>query len=237
MSSQKPKEKSVLLRLLFSSFLKLILGIAVMGALIFFPAGTLRWGKAWTLLLVFLGCLFVNLSVLMRKNPDLIRERIKLRQKSKRWDIVITSIIGVFALSLFPLAGLDYRFGWSPRVTVSLVIAALVILVLGDLIFLWSMTVNKFFSKHVHIQKEKGHSVVTEGPYQFVRHPGYVGWILMVGPIPVALGSLWALIPGGLSVLILVIRTALEDKTLQKELEGYAEYARRVRYRLLPGIW
>jgi protein-S-isoprenylcysteine O-methyltransferase Ste14 len=112
-----------------------------------------------------------------------------------------------------------------------------VFLVAGDLLLLWAMVVNRFFSKSVRIQRERSHRVVSVGPYRYVRHPGYVGWILMSAAVPVILGSLWALVPAGLAVAGMMVRTALEDRLLRADLEGYEEYAVKVRSRLLPGIW
>jgi protein-S-isoprenylcysteine O-methyltransferase Ste14 len=109
--------------------------------------------------------------------------------------------------------------------------------VLGLALFSWAMFSNTFFSSAVRIQQERGHAVCNTGPYRFVRHPGYVGAILQSLVMPLMLNSLWAFIPAGLAVLLMVVRTALEDKTLQEELQGYTEYAHRVRYRLLPGVW
>ena len=99
------------------------------------------------------------------------------------------------------------------------------------------MTANRFFSTMVRIQEERGHVVASSGPYRYVRHPGYVGYITAAFATALALGSLWALVPAGLGMCAFVVRTALEDKTLQKELAGYKEYTQRVRYRLLPGVW
>ncbi|MBU0705027.1 MAG: isoprenylcysteine carboxylmethyltransferase family protein, partial [Chloroflexi bacterium] len=104
-------------------------------------------------------------------------------------------------------------------------------------LFTWGMTANKFFSTSVRIQEERGHTVASEGPYRYVRHPGYVGYIIALFATALALGSLWALVPAVLATCLFVVRTALEDRTLQKELAGYKEYAQQVRYRLLPGVW
>ena len=116
-------------------------------------------------------------------------------------------------------------------------VAAYVVLVVAYGLVLWAMWTNRFFSSVVRIQTDRGHHVVHDGPYRFVRHPGYVGAILLGLASAVALGSLWALIPAGLMAMAVIVRTALEDATLKRELPGYAEYASRVRYRLLPGVW
>ena len=115
--------------------------------------------------------------------------------------------------------------------------AGLVVFVLGMGLMTWAMIVNNFFSLVVRIQKDRGHTVVSSGPYAYVRHPGYIGGILFQLATPVMLGTLWALVPAGLAACLIVIRTVLEDKTLQAELDGYKDYAARVRYRLLPGVW
>ena len=135
------------------------------------------------------------------------------------------------------IAGLDGgRFGWS-SMPLPLAIAGLVTLVLAYAVIAWAMAANTFFSTTVRVQEDRGQRVVSSGPYRLVRHPGYVGMILMYVGTPVMLGSWWALIPGGLNGVAFIVRTALEDRTLQEELDGYKEYAGRVPYRLLPGVW
>ncbi len=129
------------------------------------------------------------------------------------------------------------RYHWSPPFPIWLQLLALVIFVMASAIQTWAMVVNKFFSTIVRIQKDRGHYVVTDGPYKYVRHPGYTGAIIISFSIPLLLGSLWALIPAMIGDCILIIRTFFEDSTLKKELEGYEEYAHRVHYRLFPGIW
>ena len=135
------------------------------------------------------------------------------------------------------VAGLDVRWAWSYPLSLDLQIAAYVTGVLGYAFFFWAMLVNKFFSSLVRLQKERGHIVITGGPYRFVRHPGYTGFGLFILMTPVLLGSLWALVPAGLGIVALIVRTAKEDKFLHKHLEGYADYACRVRNRLVPGVW
>jgi len=211
--------------------------LVVLGAFLCLLAGRLDWVMAWVLLAVSGVCLMINLAVLWRVNPEVIDERLHIRKGIKGWDKVLSAIMGVLAFSTLIVAGLNQRYGWSPQIPLWLQIAAVVPLVLGDLFFLWAMAVNKFFSKYVRIQEERGHYVVTAGPYQYVRHPGYVGWIVMWGGMTLMLGSLWAFVPTGLTLLLVPVRTVLEDRTLKEELEGYSEYAERVRYRLLPGIW
>ena len=129
------------------------------------------------------------------------------------------------------------RYHWSPPLSPVVYSVGYVLLAFGYVLMLWAMWTNRFFSAVVRIQTDRGHAVVQEGPYRFVRHPGYVAITPLLAATPFALGSFWALIPAGLGVVLFVIRTALEDAALQRELPGYAEYARKVRYRLVPGVW
>ena len=135
------------------------------------------------------------------------------------------------------VAGLDERFGWSPQIPLTPRLVALAVMVSGYVVGTWAMAVNRYYSAVVRIQKDRGQIVVTDGPYRFVRHPSYATGIVSSLMIPILLGSLWALIPTSLVAVVTVIRTALEDRTLLEELDGYKGYAARVRYRLLPGIW
>jgi protein-S-isoprenylcysteine O-methyltransferase Ste14 len=145
------------------------------------------------------------------------------------------------AISLtFPLvivAGLDHRNGWTPLFPTWLNILGLVLIALGYAFAAWALIENRFFSSTVHIQMDRGHSVCDSGPYRVVRHPGYAGNMLALPGLVLALSSMWTLIPAAVALIIAVIRTVLEDQTLQDELPGYRDYARRVRYRLIPGIY
>jgi protein-S-isoprenylcysteine O-methyltransferase Ste14 len=181
----------------------------------------------------------VNTSITsLIMNPELIAERSEIKKDTKSWDILPAILIGrVSPLVILIIAGLDVRFGWSPQVPLALQIVALGITILGLLVTDWAVVSNKFFSGVVRIQKDRGHTVVSTGPYRYVRHPGYVGAILHNIATPLILSSLWALIPAGLVVCITIIRTAFEDRALQEELDGYKPYAKQVRYRMLPNLW
>jgi len=135
------------------------------------------------------------------------------------------------------VAGLDVRFGWARDPSVAWHLAGAIVLAVGLEVTSWAMLANAYFSTAVRIQSDRGQTVCTTGPYRFVRHPGYVGVILQCISAPILLGSLWALIPGITATVLIVIRTSLEDRTLQAELTGYQDYVRKVRYRLVPGIW
>ena len=145
------------------------------------------------------------------------------------------ALASYFALPL--VAGLDVRFGWTQELRVGWHVAGAAVLAAGLGLGGWAMIANAYFSTAVRIQSERGHTVCRSGPYRFVRHPGYVGFILQSLGTPVLLGSLWALIPGITAAALMVIRTSLEDRTLQAELPGYPDYVQEVRYRLVPGIW
>ena len=173
------------------------------------------------------------------KTPDLIAERGQALDKedTEPWDKVLMPLGIIVAIVMLIIAGLDKRFEWSPNLPLLLNITAFVITALGYSLGTWATSVNRFFSAVVRIQRDRGHTVVSSGPYRLIRHPGYAGTVVTSLATPLLLGSLWALIPAALAVCLLIIRTALEDRTLQEELEGYHDYAARVRYRLLPGVW
>jgi protein-S-isoprenylcysteine O-methyltransferase Ste14 len=135
------------------------------------------------------------------------------------------------------IAGLDFRWNWTPHVPTPLRWIALAVVLLGAVLANWALVVNRFFAAVVRIQYDRGHQVVTDGPYRFIRHPGYAGGLYVWLSLPLMLGTLWAYVPALLTACALVVRTALEDRTLIEELSGYSEYAQRTRYRLLPGVW
>jgi protein-S-isoprenylcysteine O-methyltransferase Ste14 len=193
---------------------------------------------------VYVGLSFfftaVSRGIALRKNPDLLVERGRSLEAEdvKSWDRALVGLVALYGpLVTLVVAGLQQRFGWEPRISLTLQLVALVVLVLGYLVSTWAMAVNRFFSAVVRIQKDRGQTVVTSGPYRWVRHPAYAAGIPAFLATPVMLDAFWALIPAALVVVGVVVRTALEDRTLQEELEGYAAYAQRVRYRLLPGVW
>ena len=168
--------------------------------------------------------------------PDLIAERLGPRKGGKSWDVAILSIVGIGNLIRLVVAGLDYRYGWS-SVPVWLQITAAVIVAAAYALMVWATYSNKYFSQVMRIQDERDHAVATGGPYRTVRHPAYVGTVLAELFVALLLGSWWALIPGLIDAALMVLRTALEDRTLRAELGGYETYANEVRYRLIPGVW
>jgi protein-S-isoprenylcysteine O-methyltransferase Ste14 len=206
--------------------------------LFFLPAGTLDWPEAWIVILLYFLTLTLLVRWLKRKDPELLRERRTARKKKnvKGWDKVIMLLYSLLLVMLVVL-GLDAgRFGWS-RVPFWWKGIGFFCFFVATAIVTWTMKENTYLSEMVRIQEERGQRVCTGGPYRYLRHPMYLGVIIMVSGFPLALGSWYALIPALLVVILFIIRTALEDRTLQKELTGYREYAQRVRYRLIPGIW
>ena len=193
---------------------------------------------AWVLTSVLFGTVCFNVLFLMRKSPDLIEERMHPKKGAKAWAMYFSASVGTLGpLCILSVAGLDHRVSWTPELSPALSVIAVLVLASGYALTSWSMSVNRFFSAVVRIQSDRGHVVVSSGPYLFVRHPGYAGAILAFLAAPVMLGSLWAFIPSFASIFLTLARTVLEDNTLLRELDGYQEYAERVRFRLLPGIW
>ena len=216
--------------------IKNLFGLLFYGLLLFLPAGTLNWPAAWVYLGLFL---LVLIASSIYTDPELLRDERGVGQAGrKNWDLALVSVYGLLTSLATPIvAGLDWRNGWSASQPLWVPLLAAILFSLGWAFGLWAMTVNRFFSKVVRIQHERGHHVIQEGPYRFVRHPGYVGAIIQNLTTAVILGSWWAMIPAGVGSVIMILRTALEDRTLQNELEGYAGYSGHVRFRLIPGIW
>jgi protein-S-isoprenylcysteine O-methyltransferase Ste14 len=217
-----------------------VLGLVGYGLIIFLAAGSLRWVWGWVLLAVSAAVMLGHVLVLVPINPELLAEREEgfRAAGTKSWDRWLTPTSAALGtVGAWVVAGLEVRFGWTAGMAPLVHVAGLAISILGYATFLWAMAANAFFAEGVRIQEERGHTVATGGPYRFVRHPGYVGAILSMAAGPFLLGSQWALIPAGLAVGGYILRTVLEDRTLQAELPGYREYAQRTRHRLLPGIW
>jgi protein-S-isoprenylcysteine O-methyltransferase Ste14 len=224
----------------WKAWFRFIAFMLLLPIVLFIAAGRLNWVWAWVYVGIVVFFTLVSRIIVIRTNPDLISERAQSfdREDVRGWDrLILFFLLLVGPLAMMIVAGLDERFEWSPQISLALRLAALAIMVLGYTVGTWAMAVNRYYSAVVRIQQDRGQTVVTDGPYRFVRHPSYATGNVASLMIPILLGSLWALIPCGLVVLGTIIRTALEDKTLLEELDGYAEYAARVRYRLLPGVW
>lgn len=209
-------------------------------AILLLLGGDIQWWQAWAYIGSTTAAVIISRVLVARKNPDLIEERAGYsdRKGTKGWDKVFSPLVGMWLpLTYFIVAGLDKRFEWSPTFSMWVNITALIISLLGIALSTWALVVNRFFSAVVRIQADRGQHVVQNGPYRLMRHPGYSGGILSALMFPLITNSLWAYIPVIVYIIVVVIRTSLEDKTLKNELKGYEEYSRKVRFRLLPGIW
>lgn len=208
--------------------------------LLFGAAGTLRWPMAWVYTVISLVVSLLSRVLLLRVHPDLAVERGRFTQAQdvKPWDRILMLIVGLVGpLVMIVVCGLDRRWGWSSLDAPWLQFAAVALMAAGYAFSVWALLANRFFSAVVRIQRDRGHTVVTGGPYRFVRHPGYAGGLVAYLVTPLLLGTLWGLLPALLTSALLIVRTALEDRMLRNELPGYADYARRVHFRLLPGVW
>jgi len=214
------------------------LGNLILIGILFGIVGRWDWWMGWALSGIYIIWSVASAVLILPVNPAMLAERARPSKETRKWDMFLLSSMGLLMVVEYVVASLDVKWGWSPELPIVLKIIALLIAMFGyDILLVWSMVSNAFFVATVRIQTDRNHSVTTSGPYQYVRHPGYVGTILLDLMVPFMLNSLWAVIPGVLSALVLVIRTSMEDKTLIEELPGYKEYAERVRYRLIPGIW
>lgn len=217
--------------------MQVVVSMLLMAAALFLSAGTLDFPRAWIFFGIYLASILVNTVVFLKFNPEVVAARSEIiRGKLEGWDKLFMIGYILFLLLTLVVCGLDARFGLSSPGEDSL-LAGVIIFIPGWLLVMWAMLENKFFEGEVRVQKERGHKVISSGPYAFIRHPGYLGMILSYGCAPFILGSFYGLIPMLLLAATLVSRTHLEDKMLRKELDGYEEYAQRVKYRLVPGIW
>jgi len=210
-----------------------VLAFAVMALVFFLPAGTFRYWQAWAYMAILLIPMLFVVAWLSRNDPELLERRMKAKEKERRQRNI--QMIGtLFFMAVYLLPGFDRRYGWS-SVPVAVVIAADILVLAGyGLVFL-VFKENRYASRVVEIEDEQ--TVITTGPYALVRHPMYVGVLIMYLLTPLALGSYWAVLPALPLILILVARIENEEKVLVEKLAGYREYGQRVRFRLLPGVW
>ena len=216
------------------SLIQICFSLAITATCLFVSAGHLDWPNAWVLLGL---SLISGLAFTLGRNPELAAERRNI-QAGKDWD----KLLAGFSVLLGPMAvwitaGLEDRLHRANHASPPASVTGVAVALLSAALIAWAMRSNRFFSAVIRIQKDRGHSVAEGGPYRFIRHPGYSGMAAFTLVTPLILGSSWAFVPAALSASVIVLRTALEDATLHRELDGYAGYARRVRYRLLPAVW
>jgi protein-S-isoprenylcysteine O-methyltransferase Ste14 len=213
------------------------LRIALQAALLFGAYGGLGWAHAWLYIGLLVTYQTLLTAILLRRNPELINVRSQLQEGFHAWDLVLVIAGFLLAYASLVVAGLDAgRYGWSSMPS-WLAWCGVGALVLGSGLILWAMVENAHFEGLVRIQTDREHRVCSSGPYRLVRHPGYLGMILGILALPFLLGSWWAALPIAAAILVLILRTALEDRTLRRELRGYTAYADGTPYRLVPGIW
>jgi protein-S-isoprenylcysteine O-methyltransferase Ste14 len=231
----EPPEKRALIR---RAVFQAVLFPFLFGVVLFLPAETLAWPSAWAMLAVYTGGMLLTNLWLIARRPGLAKERLVIPRNAERWDLRLISVVNFLLLGvMLPLAGLDHRLGGSPPLPPAISLFALLSFAASFLFLAGLMAINEFFSSAVRLQSERGQIPVRRGPYRVIRHPGYLAMILQFLSIPVALGSLWALLPALAAGAVYVFRTIREDRFLLDNLPGYAEYAGIVTRRLIPGIW
>jgi len=205
--------------------------------LFFLLAGRFDWIRGWAYIALLTCSQSLSSLYIWRRDPEVLRRRGKIGQGTKTWDKIVLGLFGTAYLTVIIVAGLDERYTWSTMSGWLWPLGA-ALYMFCVFILTWSMSVNTHFEKTVRIQHDREHRVIDSGPYRIVRHPGYLGTIFGFAlAAPLLLGSWWAFVPAVIAIASLVLRTALEDRTLRKELDGYEAYTQNVRYRLLPGLW
>jgi protein-S-isoprenylcysteine O-methyltransferase Ste14 len=207
----------------------------LVGTLLLVSAGKVSWTAAWFYLGAILLIILINA---FRMDPELMAERAGLQEGTAKWDLYLSTFVALAGPLITALtAGFDQRYGWTGAVATWQQVVALVLFLAAGLLGASAMEANRYFSATVRLQSDRGHKVAKEGPYKVIRHPGYTAGIISIMATPVLLESWFALIPASLVAAGYIVRTALEDSFLQKNLPGYRDYASTVQYRLIPGVW
>ncbi|MCE1248182.1 MAG: isoprenylcysteine carboxylmethyltransferase family protein [Firmicutes bacterium] len=211
--------------------------LVIIGALIFLTAGRINYWQGWLYIIVHLLMFAVSIPLFAGK-AELINERLNPGGPAKKWDIPLVGIMLFNVFAVIIIAALDSgRFHWTKNLPAASYISGWILYAAGVVFSVWAMYINRFFSSIVRIQTDRGHTVIKEGPYKIVRHPGYLGMIVLTAGLPLCMGSYYAFIPSAIIIIVTIIRTNLEDKTLGNELEGYVDYSKTTRYKIIPGIW
>ncbi|MCX6071857.1 MAG: isoprenylcysteine carboxylmethyltransferase family protein, partial [Chloroflexi bacterium] len=214
------------------ALIRLVGGVIAIAAMFFLPAGTFRYWQAWVYMLILLVPLFIFAAYLFLRNPALLERRMRTREMEPEQRKII-ALSSTVLLAAFIVPGLDRRFGWS-SVPTWLVLIADAMVLLSYLLFILVLRANEYAGRTVEVEQRQ--RVITTGPYSLVRHPMYLAVLLMYGCSPLALGSAWAMIVVAILPIVLLARIVNEEKVLLRDLEGYADYCKAVRYRLIPGI-
>lgn len=219
------------------AYVRFAVFFGVTGGALFLSSGTLLWWRAWLFFAIMTAAVASVTFGIFSDSPELLQERATAAKRAKGWDRVLVPLVSGIPFVAIIIAGLGKRFGWHAPFSDREAVMASVVMAFGSGVTFWGMRANRFFSSHVRIQTDRNHHVVQSGPYAYVRHPGYLGAILVTLATPIILNSTAALLLAVLTTGLTVLRTWLEDTTLKQELPGYAEYSRRVAYRLLPLVW
>lgn len=235
MSVQRRNHKATLI------CLKFVIRMSLFAVALMWPAGTWYWWEAWVIVALWTVYGVVMTPYLLRHDPALLAERMKLvplHKEQKSWDKKIMLLFFIAGIALYLVPGFDVvRYGWSEPLPLWMRIAAMLIHIPSFILLAWVMRENTYLAQVVKIDTERDHKVISTGPYALVRHPMYTVIIVLSFAVPVALGSRYACLLAVFLTILLIIRTYPEDRTLHDELQGYAEYAMQTRYRLIPGIW
>lgn len=220
-------------------FVRMAILSAIFPVLLFLCAGELDWWMGWVYIVLVVGISVGTRYVMIRRNPEILEERSTAwsREDTKSWDKILAPISAIGPLAQLIVAGLDFRYDWSPSFASWIEWLGIVLVVIGSLFAGWAMLTNAFYSSGVRLQTERGQHVITDGPYRVVRHPSYLGLLVGIFGTSLVLSSVWSLVPAVFVMIAVVIRTALEDTALHHELPGYLDYAQKTRYLLLPGLW
>ncbi len=217
--------------------IKSLAGTVFFLLILFICAGRIDYWQGWLYGSINIILTVIN-SLALYKDEELTEERSKFKVGTKSWDKLILGLLALINIIINIVAGLDTgRFHWSLQLHWSIYSLGIVLILGAEVIFLTAQKQNKFFSSAMRIQTDRGQVVCETGLYKVIRHPGYFGMIISVAGIPLILGSLWSIIPSSISIILILIRTSLEDRTLINELTGYSEYTYKTRYKLIPGVW
>ena len=221
------------IQLLVKSFAGMLFFVLIL----FISAGRIDYYQGWIYSAVSLLGMFMNFALTI-EDSELLNERSKPPKDAKEWDKNILKLSTLITVIAYVVAGLDSgRYHWSPHLHWGAGVLGIVLMLLGQVLFLIAKKTNRFFSSVVRIQNDRGHTVCETGPYRIVRHPGYLGMIISWIGFPLLIGSIWSAIPVVFAIILLLVRTHLEDRTLVEELTGYCEYIQKTRYKLVPRLW
>ena len=235
-AAQYPQASSTF-ALLLRATVQLAICFVIWGGLLFLSAGDFTWLRGWLHVGLWMITFLVNATVLFKFNRELVSARLKPQWSSERSDTILLMLFLPVTLAIPVIAGLDaVRYRWSSLPS-WLVYAGITLHTVGDVFLLWTMVVNPFLEKTIRVQTERGHRVITTGPYARVRHPMYSGVVLMILAVPLMLGSVWTFAPAVAMTLLLMARILVEERLLRRDLPGYEEYLRKTRWKIIPGVW